>query len=192
MNLRLANRLLTATIVAINAYIIFLPIYPVLSFWWQAHISDRQQAISSLVTASTKDPGGQTIPDGEWLVIPKLLMKERIFEGYSVFTVNKGVWHYPKAGAPNAGGNTVLIGHRFTYEGPSVFYHLDLMKKGDPVYLFWDRQKFSYTVTDIKVVSPNDTGIQQNTADDRLTIYTCTPLWSTKQRLVVIAKEVLP
>jgi LPXTG-site transpeptidase (sortase) family protein len=187
------NRLLIVAIITINAYIIALPIYPTIVFWWQNHINHQPQKLSKLVrsTKSSKvyaQPAKPT-PNGEWLVIPKLSMKQQIQEGDSKYTVNKGVWHYPLAGSPSNGGNTVLIGHRFTYKGPSVFFHLDLLKPADSLTLYWNSKQYNYKIQQIKVVSPTDTSIEKQTEDERLTIYTCTPLWSDKSRLVIIAKR---
>ena len=39
------------------------------------------------------------------------------------------------------------------------------------------------------VVTPNQTAIQAPTNDNRLTLYTCTPLWTARNRLVVIAER---
>lgn len=190
MNLPLArvNNLLTAAIIVINGYVILLPLYPMASFWWAGHNGHRQQQLTSLVTHPSHT-SNSSLPEGEHLVIPRLLMDEPIYEGQSVYTVNKGVWRWPKSSTPNKLGNTVLIGHRFTYGGPAVFYHLDLIKVNDPVVLLWNKRQFSYKVTAIKVVSPNDPTVEAQTNDSRLTIYTCTPLWSTKNRLVVVAER---
>jgi sortase A len=113
-------------------------------------------------------------------------------EGKSIYTVNKGVWHYPMGASPGQTGNTVFIGHRFTYNGPSVFAHLDLVKRGDNIALIWNGQRFSYTVSDIKIVEPWDTSIVKSTTDKRITVYTCTPMWTSKFRLAVIAEQDQP
>lgn len=82
----------------------------------------------------------------------------------------------------------MLVGHRFTYDGNGVFYHLDKLKVGDQLAVFWEGKKYQYTVTETKVVPATATEVEDQTQDPQLTLYTCTPLWSAKDRLVVIAK----
>jgi sortase A len=101
-----------------------------------------------------------------------------------------GVWHLPYTSTPDKGGNTVLVGHRFTYAGPAVFYHLDKVQVGDDVTMQWQNKTYTYTVTEVKVVPPTETSVEANTKDPQLTIYTCTPLWTAKNRLVIVAKPV--
>lgn len=112
-----------------------------------------------------------------------------VFEGASIYTLNKGLWHRPNTSTPDKGGNTVIAGHRFTYTNPhGILYYLDKVSMGDEIGLYWNNVRYLYKVTEIKVVEPTAVQIEDNTADARLTIYTCTPLWSPHQRLVVIAK----
>jgi len=186
------NRLLLAVIVVINVYVIAQPLYPEVVYWWQTHVHHRQQALAQAVKSTKKtkaNPQPAAIPAGEHLVIPSIALDQNIVEGQSIYTVNKGVWRWPKSSDPTKSGNMVLIGHRFTYAGPAVFAHLDLVKVGDPETLYWNGKQFDYKVSQIKVVDPNDTSIIQPTDDTRLTIYTCTPMWSTKFRLAVIAEQ---
>lgn len=186
INYKILNRLLLAGIIIINLYVILSPLYPSAIFWWQKHHEHRPQQLTQLIKSMPAHP---TNRPAEELIIPGIALDEKIQEGYSVYTVNKGVWHWPKGASPGQIGNTVLIGHRWTYRGPAVFAHLDLVKRGDPIVLVWDGRKVSYTVSDIKVVEPNDTSIIQPSKDKRLTIYTCTPMWTSRYRLAVIAEE---
>ena len=95
----------------------------------------------------------------------------------------------PHTSTPDKGGNTVLVGHRFTYKNPEgVFYHLDKVQLGDAITLHWQGNAYDYEVAEIKVVPANEISVEDNTAEPQLTIYTCTPLWSVKNRLVIIAK----
>jgi LPXTG-site transpeptidase (sortase) family protein len=106
------------------------------------------------------------------------------------FALHFGVWHLPGTGNPATGGNTVLAGHRFTYHDPAVFYHLDKVKTGDPIIMYWNHKKYTYKVTTILTVPPTEVSVQAPTKEPLLTIYTCTPLWTSKYRLVLQAKPV--
>jgi len=191
VNYSKANKILIASILAINIYVIALPLYPVLVLWWQDNVKHRPQQLAQLVAAHQKtksQPAPPAVPAGERLIIPSISLDQPIVEGKSIYTVDQGVWRFYSGSTPPAGGNTVLIGHRFTYLGPAVFTHLDLVKTGDTIALWWNRREYTYTVSQIKNVDPNDTSIVQPTKDSRITIYTCTPMWTSKYRLAVIGE----
>jgi sortase A len=185
------NTLLVVVIIAINTYLIAAPFYPQLQYWWKIHINHQQQKLEKIVHSSSDGRGHTSstpIPAGEWLVIPKLAMNTPIFEGPTIYTANKGVWHRPQSSDPEHDSNTVLVGHRFTYTNPTgVFYNLDKLTVGDSIGLFWNGKKYTYTVSATKVVPPTDVDVEAPTSDTRLTLYTCTPLWSAKNRLVITA-----
>lgn len=120
-----------------------------------------------------------------------MLLQTRIYEGpvsqtYKI--LDKGIWRWPLGSTPDKGGNTILIGHRFTYTNPrGIFYNLDKLKVGQEIGVIWNNKKYLYKVTDTKVVPPSATNILNQTSDSRLTLYTCTPTWNPKDRLVVTA-----
>jgi sortase A len=141
-----------------------------------------------LVAAEAK--GGETIPKGNTLVIPSMKLQQVVWESPTGYpALNKGVWHHPQSAVPGRGKNVVLIGHRFTYGGPAVFYHLDRVKKGDRIVLYWQEKKYQYQVERLLVVPPTATEIEKaEVGEERLTIYTCTPLVTARNRLVIQAR----
>lgn len=113
-----------------------------------------------------------------------------ISEGTTSDAMMRGFWHIPTTAYPGEQGNVVIIGHRFQYIPPAknTFFNLDKVKIGDSIKVGSDNGDYTYIVTDIKVVDPNDISILKATNDYRLTLVTCTPLWTSKERLVVTAK----
>lgn len=186
LTLRRGNNLLSLIIVVLALYIIVWPFLPSITWWVQY----QAPVISSAPTVDLS----AARPTQNTLIIPGLGMAEAIHEGQNASTLNKGVWHRPATSTPDKQSNTVLSGHRFTYSGKSVFYYLDKVKVGDPVYVYWDQKQYRYEVTQLLEVSPDAGSIEDATNEPRLTIYTCTPLWSAKNRLVIQAKliEVQP
>lgn len=188
ISLRLFNNCLSIIVALSAIYIIAAPYMPQFS-WWLKHNSP----IEGVVQPRTSDPTApvpaeqQATIDGDALFIPRLDMSERVYGGGKA-SLSKGVWRLPHTSTPDKGGNTVLVGHRFTYSDPAVFYHLDKVQKGDAITLQWQDKTYNYTVADIKVVLPTEVSVEANTTDPQLTIYTCTPLWSVKNRLVIVAK----
>lgn len=184
------NYFLLACIVVVNVYTIVLPFLPRLTY---AKKLKDAQATAGLPyqtkqdTSSTANISRKSIPNDERLVIPGIALDEHIYTGTDPYLVHKGVWARPSTSTPTSGGNTVLVGHRFTYSGPSVFYNLDKMQTGDKISVYWKKIEYIYTVIQTKVVPATEISVEAPTANAQLTLYTCTPLWSAKDRLVVIA-----
>jgi sortase A len=185
------NSLLLVTIILINGYIILAPLAPAVSFWWSEHTNHTSQKLHQQLHASKPaTPNTATpAPQGNRLVIPSMQLDAEIFDGATASTLNKGLWHRPNSSTPDQGGNTVIAGHRFTYTNPQgILYYLNKVQVGDELGLYWNNVRYLYKVSEVNVVEPTAVQIEDNTSDARLTIYTCTPLWSPHQRLVVIAE----
>lgn len=189
--LRVVNNCLTIIVALLGMYIIVGPFLPQIN-WWVKHSSPIKGVVGEPpVQIPDKPPEvAQTVdePDKQ-LIIPTLNMNVPVYEG-GVGALSKGVWRIPHTSSPDKGGNTVLAGHRFTYSARAVFYHLDKVKVGDRLALTWQQKIYEYEVFAVKVVPPTETSIENNTVDPQLTIYTCTPLLTAKDRLVVQAKLV--
>ncbi|MFW5720190.1 MAG: sortase [Candidatus Dojkabacteria bacterium] len=131
------------------------------------------------------------IPPENTLVIPKIGVDAKIHEGQEEHTLLQGIWRRPNTSTPDKGGNTVLTAHRFMYmSGPNTFFSLDKVKEGDTFAVFWQGQEYTYQVYQIEVVGPERVEIENPTEDPIITLYTCTPLWTSDKRLVVQAKKV--
>jgi|SRR3989344_350100 len=186
--LKYANWLLVFLIIAINSYVLLSPLVPQFELWWR---KQQTKAVGGLPYKTSLESGNNNrkdIPSDNRVVIPKIALDEQIWQGSSPKLLNKGVWARPATSTPPDGSNTVLTGHRFTYDGPATFYSLDKVVKGDKIVLYWQGKEYDYTVTETKVVPPEAIEIEKATKDKQLTVYTCTPLWSAKNRLVVVAK----
>jgi len=121
------------------------------------------------------------------LIIPKIGVKMSIVEGTSEATLNKGAWRLPETSTPDKGGNTAIAGHRWLYRPPSqkTFYLLDKLEIGDTFKITWEGKDYNYQITGISIVSPTDVWVLNQTEKSIVTLITCTPLFSTKNRLVV-------
>ncbi|MFA5622779.1 MAG: class D sortase [Candidatus Dojkabacteria bacterium] len=124
------------------------------------------------------------------LKISSIDVEGLIYEGLDANTMDIGFWHFPVSSFPGQKGNSVIIGHRYAKLPPSTdtFFNLDKVKVGDKIVVEQLDNLFTYIITDTKVVEKNDISILQNFDDYRLTLITCTPLWSADQRLVIVAK----
>lgn len=187
-NLHYINNVLALTVVVLALYIFVWPFLPALSWWTKYDAPVISHKPVTTVAAN------QPVPQQNTLIIPSLNMRQEVFDGPTQHTLSKGVWHLPGNSSPNIGGNTIMAAHRFTYSGKATFYYLDKINMSDPITLYWQGKRYDYIVTAINVVPPTNTSLITQTTDPTLTLYTCTPLWSAKDRLVITAKlaEVYP
>lgn len=182
--LRQLNLLLGLVLFVLASYIIIWPFMPAVS-WWASH---SLPVISTGV--STKVDVTQPIPNENTLFIPSLGLTEKIHEGSSVNTVHRGVWRIPASSTPEKASNTVLVGHRFTYDGASVFYNLDKVNVGHEIAVYWQGKQYIYIVEQTKIVPPTAIEVEAPTNTPTLTLYTCAPLLTAKNRLVIVARLV--
>lgn len=178
---RTANNILALLILLSSAYLAGAPLIPELTYAAQKSIVAPAQEKASLKKAGENR-----------LSINEIFVDGLIHEGEDAeTTLHKGLWRRPKSSTPDKGGNTVIVAHRFLFtDGPNTFYHLPKIEPGDELNLVWGGKNYSYLVTETKIVSADTTDIEKNTPDDRLTLYTCTPLWSSHERFVVVAKPI--
>jgi sortase A len=125
------------------------------------------------------------------LSIETLNIEGEIVQGESSLTMNDGFWHFPTSVLPGERGNVVIIGHRFLHLPPrtDTLFNLEDIKIGEKITITQSQNNnLNYVVVEIKEVEPNDVSVIQESQDHRLTLITCTPLWTSEKRLVVIAK----
>jgi len=125
-----------------------------------------------------------------YLLIPSIDVEGSVVEGINSIDMDRGFWHFPTSKYPGEKGNSVIIGHRFQYIPPAknTFYHLDRVNIGDEVIIKQGDDSLTFIVTNIEIVEKNDISILTDTLDYRLTLVTCTPLWTSDMRLVITAK----
>ena len=124
------------------------------------------------------------------LEIDSINVEGNIFQGNTSKTLDRGFWHFPISKYPGQKGNVVIISHRYLHLPPSknTFFNLDKVRKGDSISFTQDGDNYNYIVSEIKIVEKNDISVIQESSDYRVTLITCTPLWTSHQRLVVIGK----
>jgi len=126
------------------------------------------------------------------LEIPSVGADGLIMDGLSQDTMLRGFWHFPLSSEPGRKGNTVIIGHRFHQLPPrtDTFFNLDVVSIGDKIIISSDdADDISYTVVSTDVVGKNDTSVIEDTGDYRITLITCTPVWTSEKRLIIVAVQ---
>lgn len=124
--------------------------------------------------------------------IPKIGVAMALVEGRGEETMLRGAWRFPHASTPDKGGNTVIVGHRFLNlpPNPETFYSLDKISQGDTFAVEWNGETYRYRVTETKVVPPTDLSVLEQTVKPTVTLITCTPVFTTKNRLIVHAERI--
>ena len=117
-----------------------------------------------------------------------------VVEGVSVADLKDGPGHIPGTALPGELGNVVLSGHRTTYGAP--FNRFGDLVPGHVVVLETREGWFTYSVRETSIVEPTATEVTLPVPGDPtakptqrlLTLTTCHPKYSAKQRLIVRAE----
>jgi sortase A len=119
------------------------------------------------------------------IVIPAAGVDWTVVEGVSRADLKAGAGHMPGTALPGQPGNAVISGHRTTYGAP--FLHLDRVSVGDLITVETASGTHVYQVAETLVVDPSDTWVAAQWDGAWLTLTTCEPVLSSRQRLVVVA-----
>ena len=120
--------------------------------------------------------------------IPEIEVDQVVFAGVDTRTLRSGPGHMPGTPVPGQPGNAVISGHRTTYGSP--FHNLDLLEAGDRIEVETFAGTHIYEVREIQIVRPTDIWVAQHRDGGWLTLTTCHPKFSARQRLVVSAELV--
>ncbi len=169
---------------ALIIYLIALPLYPLFKYKYLKPENNFSQAQEK--EAEKKDLGNMIIIDKIGVASPIIESKN------SNYALSRGAWRVPEGSTPDQGGNTIITGHRFKYLPPNnlTFYLLDKLEKDDIIFIVWQGKNYQYKVKETKIVPPTDISILKPTNEPILTLYTCDPIYSQKNRLVVISELV--
>lgn len=141
------------------------------------------------------------------LIIPKLNVDVPINFGISndTDTINmameNGVAQFSIPGAsamPGEIGNLVITGHSAgdiysNNQYKFIFSGLERLNAGDLIYIDYQGTRYTYSVTKKDTVEPTDVAaLVYETTKPMLTLITCTPLGTSRYRLLVTAEQVNP
>lgn len=146
----------------------------------------------------------RTITAGEPLtriIMPSLGVDTVVVEGTSPAALRAGAGHYPQSPLPGEVGNVAIAGHRTTYGKP--FNRLDQMAVGETIQLITPLEVHTYRVLPAPegaarpctsgacwIVNPTQWEVVGPTPTPMLTLTTCHPKGSSRQRLILRAELV--
>jgi len=173
----------------------------------QVQAASEAALVASMETAREEPPDVEEIEDEEGgtveyfpeeapgedrelalIRIGRLGMEAVVFEGVGTATLKKGPGHLPGTPLPGQPGNAVISGHRTTYGRP--FYDLDLLQPGDRIELETAIGLHVYEVRESFVVMPADVWVIEDRPGGWLTLTTCNPRFSARERLIITAELV--
>ena len=177
---------LSALLIAIAVGVLGYPVYTNL---YQTRLQsqlDREFASPALAVAYKE----RRVAVGDSLTrikIPVIGVNVMVVEGTSASALRAGAGHYPETPLPCELGNVAIAGHRTTYGRP--FNQLDRVKIGDEVILETPIGGCRYVVRAAPYVTePTDLSVLDPTPTGTLTLTTCHPKGSARQRLILKAE----
>lgn len=122
------------------------------------------------------------------IIIPKIGVNMRVVEGDDATALDKGAWRLPQTSTDPRVSNMAISAHRYRFRPPSseTFYLLDQLVVGDAFLIEWNGKEYTYIVQETKVVLPTAMEVLNPTLSPVVTLITCTPLFSTAKRLIVV------
>lgn len=164
--------------------------YPLFTDIWSAFTQRDLQV-------ADRESYAKGVPEGEALTrmrIPAIDVDILVVEGTSMEALRAGAGHYRETPLPGEAGNVAIAGHRTTYGRP--LSRMDELGPGDEVSLETPFAIHSYRVLpqvngheNPWIVTPTDIGVvSQEVEGSMLTLTTCHPKGSARQRLILRAE----
>ena len=193
----LAERLMLAgfILIGLSAFLIGTTLWPIMKE--EIKYTVRQ-------TSGQQSPDTPLVPKNTefGLVIPKIGANSTIVPNVDPYdsavyqkALMKGVAHAKGSAFPGDGRNTFLFAHSSVnfFEASrynAVFYLLSKMDKNDTIYVFYKHMRFSYAVTDIRIVPSSAVEYLFTVPKtETVTLMTCWPPGMSNQRRIVIAER---
>ena len=169
-----------------------------------AYISPDTGSVSTSLEAVAPNLNQNVSPEPR-LIIPKLNVDVPVAFGIKNSEVNaymnQGVAQFSVPGAnalPGQIGNLVISGHSagdIYSSNPYkfIFSGLERLENGDLIYINYNSTRYTYQMTKREVVEPtNVAALVYPTDKPMLTLITCTPLGTSRYRLLITAEQISP
>lgn len=133
-------------------------------------------------------------PEHEAFAIIRVPTIDRIKDGWAVVEgvkrsdLKNGAGHMPSTPLPGQPGNSVISGHRTTYGAP--FHEFEQLNPGDVIEVETGLGIHTYQVRETLIVRPTEIWVTEQREGAWLTLTTCHPKFSSRERLVVFAELV--
>ena len=189
--------------IVVALFILFLQYNRLIFAPIMAYVSPGNAPASSI---DALDPSiTQSISDEPRLLIPKINVDVPVRFDVALDDImaamNNGVTHYSIRGAsayPGEVGNFVITGHSagdIYSSNPYkfIFSGLERLEDGDLMYMDYEGVRYTYKVVKKEVIEPtNVAALVVDTDKPIMTLVTCTPLGTSRYRLLVTGEQISP
>jgi sortase A len=119
------------------------------------------------------------------LVIEDLDLDTVVLKGTTREDLKRGPGWIAETDPPGPTGNCAISGHRTTYGAP--FRHVDSLETSDTIQFYSPYRRYTYEVTEQRVVRPWQTEVIASTEEPMLTLTACHPPYSAAYRIIIHA-----
>ena len=136
------------------------------------------------------------------IIIPKIAANAKVIPNVNPYqeeiyqkALTRGVAHAEGSSYPGEIGNVFLFAHSSGdwYQANrynSIFYLLDKMEKGDEINIYYKKQKYTYKISERKIVEASAIDyLVRKGAKRTVTLMTCWPPGTTLKRLIIIGEQ---
>ncbi|WP_223701171.1 class D sortase [Sutcliffiella deserti] len=148
-------------------------------------IEESQQEATEEVEASENKPLSESMLG--IITIDKIDVKLPVLNSASQYNLDYGAGHLTGTVMPGQKGNSAIAAHRSRKYG-KLFNRLNEISEGDTITVKTRDGSYTYTVTDTKIVKPDDLSVLHNTSEEILTLITCDTPENPVNRLIVRAE----
>lgn len=112
-------------------------------------------------------------------------------------SLEEGVVYWPDSASIDEKGAIILLGHSSAYpwyQGNygSIFSLLNKLEKGDLIFLFSNKKKYTYGITDKQIEAPKNLTLKTQKEESTLYLVSCWPLNTDWKRIAVKAVLLTP
>jgi sortase A len=123
------------------------------------------------------------------LIIPKLNLNATIVQGVDWEALKQGVGQVLNGVNPGDDfGNVAFAAHNDVYG--KLFEHLDQLEPGDTFQIQTRTNVYTYSITEKRIVEPNDVSVLQNRQGATATLISCYPYQVNTQRIIIFADRI--
>lgn len=121
--------------------------------------------------------------------LPSLNIDQVIVQGTDWEALKLGIGQFQNGVNPgDEQGNVVLSGHNDVYG--EIFKDLDQIKTGDEMFVRTATQVFTYRVTGMDIVKPDDVSILNSRGGATITLISCYPYKVNDKRIIIFGERV--
>ena len=193
---RMVKKLSKQLLVFASIYILFFILLNYGAYWnrFQYTVNAKpQEKIEPRLEPIVSEPLIEYSPE---IQIPKLgiiaPLKINVDPTNIIESLKTGVSQYNNTAKPGQIGNSVIVGHSSDFpwsdgKYKNIFSLLDKLVIGDQIIVPFGNDKYIYEVSDSRVVKPTELSVLRKTDIPTLTLLTCYPVGTTRNRLIITA-----